>query len=231
MLIFQNFMSEGGFFMWPILICSLALTAIFFAKFIHFRQCRKDVSPILTSIKNYLMSQNLKELFIKCKMYSGPSAAVIETAVMNADKNREGLRRSLEDLNYELVKDLERYLIWVQVIAKLAPFLGLLGTVCGMYQMFGQISESGEAFVGAIDLSSDIKSALTTSIFGLSVGALSYVAYNFLVYRLDDIIVDMNKTASEMMFILEQYPVNPDVLSQATDEMIAEENARLEQKP
>jgi len=87
-------------------------------------------------------------------------------------------------IEYE-VKRLESGLTYIKNIASIAPLLGLLGTVYGVYKAFEQITEKGlgdpTIFSGGISI------ALITTITGLIVAIPHHIAYNHFISMIDSI--------------------------------------------
>jgi biopolymer transport protein ExbB len=79
----------------------------------------------------------------------------------------------------------------IRTIATISPLLGLLGTVIGILLAFETISTSGmsdtKLFANGVSL------ALITTIIGLIVSIPHYVAYNYLIHRLDSIQIQLEK--------------------------------------
>jgi biopolymer transport protein ExbB len=87
-------------------------------------------------------------------------------------------------------------------IASAAPMLGFLGTVLGMVQVFLDMEQVGTVSVEHI--SSGTKQAMITTIVGLVVGIIAYMAYNNLVSKVSKVIHKMEATTIEFIDILEE---------------------------
>ena len=68
---------------------------------------------------------------------------------------------------------------WLADIAAIAPLIGLLGTVLGMFQAFGGIATDVSAGAKPVVLAQGVSQAIVTTIFGLVVAIPSLVAYAF----------------------------------------------------
>ena len=97
------------------------------------------------------------------------------------DSNLKTLEFQIE---YE-VKRLESGLTYIKNIASVAPLLGLLGTVYGVYKAFEVITQKGlgdpTIFSGGISI------ALITTIAGLIVAIPHHIAYNHFISIIDTI--------------------------------------------
>jgi biopolymer transport protein ExbB/TolQ len=66
---------------------------------------------------------------------------------------------------------------WFADIAAVAPLVGLLGTVLGMFQAFGGIASDVSAGAKPMVLAQGVSQAIVTTIFGLAVAIPSLLAY------------------------------------------------------
>ncbi|CAI8219717.1 MAG: Biopolymer transport protein ExbB [Arcobacter lacus] len=87
-------------------------------------------------------------------------------------------------IEYE-VKKLETGLTYIKNIATVAPLLGLLGTVIGVYKSFEAITQKGLG--DPTIFSNGIAIALITTIAGLIVAIPHHIAYNHFISMLDAI--------------------------------------------
>lgn len=105
----------------------------------------------------------------------------------------------------ELVKDeisrrvhkLETGMTSIKVVATIAPLLGLLGTVIGIYEAFQVISSKGLSDPG--QFASGISYALITTIVGLIVAIPHFIAHNYLSGELDGIELKLEKQTAPLL--------------------------------
>ena len=79
--------------------------------------------------------------------------------------------------------------------------MGLLGTVLGFIQIFSTM-QTRTALPTMYDLSGGVWQALICTAAGLAVAIPCYAAYNYLVSRVNAIVLDMEKAATEITNIL-----------------------------
>jgi biopolymer transport protein ExbB len=87
-------------------------------------------------------------------------------------------------------------------ISGAAPMLGFLGTVIGMIRAFISIAQE-EGAVSPKLLSSGIYEAMISTAAGLFVGIISYLAYNYLVSRVEKLIYRMEYSTIEFIETLQ----------------------------
>ncbi len=74
---------------------------------------------------------------------------------------------------------MENGLTWLATVGATAPFVGLLGTVWGIYHALIRIGQSGQASIDAV--AGPVGEALIMTAFGLFVAIPAVLAYNFFV--------------------------------------------------
>ena len=94
---------------------------------------------------------------------------------------------------------LESLLNVLGTLAKVAPLLGLLGTVIGMQETFAAMRNS----MALNDLSGGISTALVTTGAGLALAVPCLIAYNYLVARVETFCIEMEKASSEIIYFFD----------------------------
>ena len=128
-------------------------------------------------------------------------ARLVRTAILNRDFGRERVREALEEAGLAEVPRLEEKLNLLATIAQLAPLLGLLGTVLGCIRTFDLMQDKGVfAHVGL--LTAGVSQALVCAAAGLAVAIPAHAGYNYLVSRVNSIVLDMERAATEIVNIV-----------------------------
>lgn len=102
----------------------------------------------------------------------------------------------------EKVQDEERDaisggMVWLSVVAVVAPLLGLLGTVLGVMNAFLGVARGGSTEIAAV--APGIAEALITTAFGLVAAIPAAIAYNYFVTRIDRFSGELEGFASEFI--------------------------------
>ena len=201
LLWFQQLMQDGGVIMWLILGCSFVAVFIILGRIFHYHRAQIDVQEFLHGLFNILKRNNVVEAVAICDETPGPVAHVLRAALIRCEDEEATLRRAVTEAGLAEVPRLERNLKTLATIAHITPLLGLLGTVLGMIGAFQAMQTAGP-FVSTIDLADHIKKALLTTAAGLTVAIPTYAFYNFLVSRVENLVLDMEKAASEMIYFI-----------------------------
>ena len=188
-------MAKGGLLMWFILIGAVLAIGIFFERLFHYHREQIHTDDIVNGILNSLKLGNVSEAIDTCKNTPGPVAQVVMAAVVNHDRSRDEIREAVQDTARTEVTRLERNLPVLVTIAQVAPLFGFLGTVCGFISVFRVIENTQATTAG--QLAGGTWQALLTTAGGLVVAIPSYIAYNYLVSRVQNLVLDMEKAANE----------------------------------
>ena len=110
--------------------------------------------------------------------------------------------KAIENLASSLVFELERNTATLATLSGAAPMLGFLGTVIGMILAFREMAVSqGQAEIAS--LAGGIYTAMITTVGGLVVGIISYIAYNQLAAMLTQITKRLEKEGNQLIDHLE----------------------------
>lgn len=199
-----DFMQKGGALMWAIMACSIFSLAIVAERWLYLRKVQIDTKDFMEQIAKSLKRNKITEALDHCDRTKGPVANILKAGILKHDRSRPEVREAIEDAGVHEVPKLEKNLPMLATIAHISPLLGLLGTVLGMVKAF-QVIESKATSVNPInpgDLAGGIWEALLTTVFGLCVAIPTYVAYNYLVSRVDGFVLDMERSATDLVNIL-----------------------------
>lgn len=195
---------KGGPLMWPIIMCSVIAFAVFLERMWYLRSAKIDTGKFMKDISYKVRSNKVMEAVDMCNSTKGPIAHILKSGIMKYDKPRDEIKEAIEDAGVHEVPLLERNIGVLATIAHIAPLLGLLGTVTGMVRAFQviEVKAMGMVPVNPGDLAGGIWEALITTVGGLSVAIPTYVVYNYLVNRVDNLVLDMEKSATELVNLL-----------------------------
>jgi len=190
----------GGWVMWPLILCSIAALAIIGERLWTLQ--KKSVIPpeLLSQVQEWLSRNQVDESHLSLLRESSPLGRILAAGVVNRQHDHEVIKEAIEDAGRHVVPDLERYLNTLGTIAAISPFLGLLGTVLGMIQMFAGIGSHGLGDPSIV--ASGISQALIATATGLAVAIPSLMAYRYLRGRIDALLVDMEQEALKLVEIL-----------------------------
>jgi len=194
----------GGPIMWPILLGSIFALAIILEKLFYLHKIKIDTQDFLGRILNKIKHHQIKEALAICDNTRNPISNILKAGILKYDRSRDQIKESIEDASLYEIPKLEKNLSLLATIAHISPLLGLLGTVTGMVRCFQSIQAKATTFhpVSPGDLAGGIWEALLTTVAGLIVAIPVYVAYNYLVGRINNFILEMEKASTELVNFL-----------------------------
>src|SRR5256885_302501 len=201
----MTFLSHGGPMIYLILAASAVALAVFVERVLHFHRAQINSMEFLNGVRNVLKRANVVEALSICDATPGPVARLVKVAILNRERGQEGVREALEEAGLIEVPPLEDKLNLLATIAQIAPLMGLLGTVLGFIAIFTELQNKA-TLANMQDLSRGIWQALICTAAGLAVAIPCYAAYNYLVSRVNAIVLDMEKAATEILNIISELP-------------------------
>ena len=195
-----DLVNKGGLLIWPILLCSLVGTTIFFERLLRYRKFlkhRENPDSIYQLVHDGKFGKARESLR---KNNPGQSAAKrIMLEALNVDEpDRDTVEMVLMHGVEREIASLSRYLSTLAVLGSTAPLLGLLGTVIGMIKAFIVVENMGGG-VNASVLAGGIWEAMLTTAFGLLVAIPLLFFHNHLESRLHMIQSNLEEVAIAFM--------------------------------
>lgn len=203
-------MLKGGLVMWLIEGLGGIAIVLFLERLFHLHRAQIRSADFLEGIFNVLRRRNIVEAVSICEETPGPVAHIARAGILQGDRGTEEIRQAIEGAGLSEIPRLERNMGVLATIAKITPLLGLLGTVLGMMQALLVIHQRAP-LVQSGDLAEGLWMALITTAAGLAVSIPTYAAYNFLVTRIESILLDMEKSSMAVLTYLSQPAVPVEV--------------------
>jgi biopolymer transport protein ExbB len=199
-------LQKGGPIMYLILLSSVLGLAVVIERLWHLHRAKIDTGKFMDTIANTLKRNRIMEAIELCEQTPGPIAHILKAGVLKHDRSKQEIKEAIEDAGLHEIPRLEKNLGILSTIAHITPLLGLLGTVTGMVRAFQVIQEKATALnpVSPGDLAGGIWEALLTTVAGLVVAIPAFIVYNYLVSRVENITLDMERSATDLINILTQ---------------------------
>ena len=191
-------LTKGGWTMFPLIILSIWALYIFVERILTLRKASIDPEPFMDDIRRKVVAGDLEGAKLLCSQTETSLARMIEKGLHRIGSSLKNIEASIENVGKIEVYKLEKNLSVLATIAGAAPMIGFFGTVIGMIKAFIAIAQQ-EGAVSPSDLAGGIYEAMITTAAGLFVGILAYVAYNYLVTKVDKVV--HNKEHSTIGFI------------------------------
>ncbi len=194
---------KGGVMMIPIFLLSLLGVYVLVERLRTLKQATASPDAFMDQIKVLVLKGDISAAKIVCGQSDTPMSRMIEKGLKKIGSSLKNIEASIENVGRIEIYRLEKNLSLLATIAGAAPMLGFLGTVMGMINAFMSIAQE-EGAVSPKMLSEGIYQAMITTAAGLVVGVLAYLAYNYLVTRMQKIIHSMEYSSIEFIELLQE---------------------------
>lgn len=191
-----------------IFLCSILGMAVFVDRFLYLKKCDIDTATLIAKLKLAIDQGNIVEAIHICDTSSGAVAKIVKAGLCKHTRPREQIEDAMELRGLLEIAKMEKHSRVLSIIAHIAPLIGLLGTVLGFIKAFGEMRLSSLVEISATQIGEAMEYALVTTAAGLVVAIPAVVAYNYLVSRIEGMIVEIQATSSEVVDMLVHRPQN-----------------------
>ena len=182
---FNSLLSLGGPVVYILILLSIYALGVILYKFHKFHKVNYFKNNAIDSSIDLWVSDQRKEAYAQVNAMNHPESEVVSFMMYQLLKNKKFTVKDESDLKEEIVRLSDERINYysskldsLQVIASIAPLLGLLGTVFGMIDAFQQMELAGKNVDPSV-LSGGIWEALLTTAAGLSVAIPIVVAESY----------------------------------------------------
>ncbi|MGB3606277.1 MAG: MotA/TolQ/ExbB proton channel family protein [Psychroserpens sp.] len=176
----------------------IAAIYIYFERLFAIKAASSVDSNFMNQIKDHVSNGKIDSAQMLCAQVNTPVSRLINKGITRIGKPLEDINTAIENAGRLEIYSLEKNISVLATISGVAPMIGFLGTVIGMILSIFEIANSG----GQIDikqLSDGLYTAMTTTVAGLIVGIVAYMAYNHLVVKTDKVVYQMEANSLEFL--------------------------------
>ena len=191
----------GNLVMGALGILSIFSIYILIERYSIIKKASQEDETFLKSIQNFVEAKDIEAAKTLCRNTDSPISRMIEKGVNRINKPMTDISAAIENQGKLEVFKMETNLANLATISGAAPMIGFLGTVIGMIVAFHEMASAG----GNIDvemLSKGIYTAMTTTVAGLVVGIIAFIAYNYLVSKVDKVVFMLEAKTTEFLDLL-----------------------------
>jgi biopolymer transport protein ExbB len=195
--------ANGPLFTIVFSLLSLAsLTVVVWRMWLN-HNAKTDLADFLSRLEDELTRDGVQGAVKMCDEEPGIVPKLFTTALQTGHQGKVATRDAIANLiELEIIPDLNFLLPIMLVFSKLAPMLGLLGTVWGMILAFGKIASATKVEPSA--LADDIGMALFTTAEGLLIAIPLIFCYTMFRERVARFELDLQRAAQAAMNLVPQ---------------------------
>ncbi|MBM7557139.1 MotA/TolQ/ExbB proton channel family protein [Halanaerobacter jeridensis] len=194
-------LTKGGVVIYPLLATSVIALTIIIERAYQFIKASGYLSDqVMQDIKNKIAAGKIQEAVALCETNDQPIAKIIKQGILYRGKEPEQIKKQMEEVKLEEFPKLEQHLGILNFLGKIAPSLGLLGTVVGIIKTFHVLSLNGQPQ----QLAGGISEALLTTAMGLTISIPTLGAYYYFMNRLHKMVSHAEKREVELINHLDE---------------------------
>lgn len=176
---------------------------IYFERLFAIKAASKVDPNFMNQIKDHVSSGKIDSAQVLCAQVNTPVSRLISKGITRIGKPLEDINTAIENAGRLEVYGLEKNVSVLATISGAAPMIGFLGTVIGMILAIFELANAGGTIQMDV-LASGLYTAMTTTVAGLIVGIIGYIAYNHLVVRTNKVIHKMEYNSVEFLDLLNE---------------------------
>ena len=180
-----------------IVLMSVVAIALVIEDFVTIQRQKLAPPRLVLELDALLEDQNFQGALELCEKSRTYLTNVVAAGLGKLGHPFETIQTALREMEEEEAVKLFQKVGWLSFLNATAPLLGLFGTVVGMFVTFGEIAGKGGS-VSPADLAYGIKSALVTTIFGLTVAIPVGLFFFLLRNRVVRTTIEVNAIAEDL---------------------------------
>jgi len=185
-----------------LIVFSIFAVYIFVERFLAIQKAQKEEQSFMVQVKSYIQNGDLNSAKNLSSTTDHPIARMIGKGISKIGKPLNDIKASVENQGRLEVGVLERRLSVLATIAGAAPMIGFLGTTLGMIKAFQEMEGMSQIKLG--EIAPGIMEAMVTTVGGLVVGIIAYMAYNYLVSKIGSVVLNMQGSSVEFIDLLDE---------------------------
>lgn len=189
-----DYFFKGGFMMYPLLLCSMAVLVIAAERFMYYKN-NDSGSKFVEQFCDLIMAGDWKsaqELADSTKGELGKFA----TVVMQKHGKIERLEDYMMVRAEKVCERFEENLNYLNIAVSLAPVMGLLGTVTGMIGSFNALDVRVD---NPMAVTAGIGEALITTVFGLGIAIVGICVHGYFSKKLRNVELSLEELSNTLM--------------------------------
>lgn len=200
---FYSLMTQGGFFMWPILLCGILGAALSLERLFYvFFRASVNARVFMTQIERLLLMDNLDRAIKLCNAEPGGALPqVVKAGLMHAARPQDELEAAVDEAILEVTPPLSRRTGYLPMLANVSTLMGLLGTIAGLILAFDAVANAPAEDKQRL-LAVGIAVAMYTTAGGLLVAIPILVAHALISQTTNRILDDLDQYSTKLLNLL-----------------------------
>jgi biopolymer transport protein ExbB len=189
---------DGGAIGFLIIGMSVAALALTIEHIITIRRDKIVPPELIDELEALFEEEEYQEALELCESEPNFLTNILSAGLPKINAGFDAMEKAMDEVSEEETIKLQQKISWLNLIANIAPMMGLLGTVGGMISAFNTITKLG-ANVTPADLSSGISAALVTTMLGLIVAIPTMAVFFYFRNKVIKVSLELAAIADDLV--------------------------------
>ena len=194
---------KGGYIMIPIAVLLFIATYVLIERIITLSRASRYDKNFMNTIKDFIVNGNIKAAVTLCNGSTSPQAVIVGKGLTRLGKPVAEIKEAMEGAGRAELYKIERNMIVLNIIGRIAPMFGFVGTIIGVVKIFYDISLAG-GDIKIDTISAGLYQKMITSAGGLIVGIIAFASYHILNIVIEKLINRMEVSSTQFLDILNE---------------------------
>lgn len=198
-----KFISDGGIWMWPIMIAGAIGIAIFFERYWLLSSITKQNKKVWDEMHPILVAGDFDKARAIAEGDKSTVAKLLTLGleVQGAVRRRDDIEIGMEEGMMEIIPQLEKRTHYIALLANIATLLGLLGTVMGLIDAFTAVAHAAPSEKADL-LAAAISVGMNCTAFGLLFGIPLMILHSYIISMTAGVVTSLEMASIKTLNII-----------------------------
>lgn len=197
----KEFMSNGGAFMWVILLVWCTGIGLSFYKFVTLQSFDINSNKLFDKVKGLVLQNKVEDAILTCSNSNAVLPKILRSGLKRANEDRVLVEDAITTSIMEHTPKITYQLSYISLIANISTLIGLLGTIQGLIMSFAGVAGADPGSKAKI-LAMGIAKAMNTTAFGLVSAITIMVLHTVLTNKAIRMNDRIDETAGKLIDLL-----------------------------
>lgn len=196
-----QFFLQGGFFMIPLVICSVVALAVIYLRIVALRR-NQVIPPEIEAAIEHLRPTDGEEAIARLQRLvqedPSPLARIAHVGLKHLEWPKSENSEAVQTRARGEIVRMESGLFILEIIVGIAPLLGLVGAVSGLVTVFSNLGAS-VMVTDPRGIASGIAEALSTTVVGMAIAIPTLIAHSYFSKRVETMASEMESLVADLL--------------------------------